>query len=224
MPSLTIDGRRAEVPPGSTILQAARAVGIEIPTLCFREGLDPATSCMVCVVKVRNPDRIVPACAAAAEDGLVVESETEEIREARRTALELLLGDHLGDCVAPCEAACPASLRIPRMLRRIRAARFDEAAAIAREDLVLPATLGRICPAPCEKGCRRGAIDAGVAIPLLHRFLGDRLIEAGGEAAGDLFLRECAEQEDAILQFGGGDLLVEMASLGPLADDLAAER
>ncbi|MBN1419931.1 MAG: (2Fe-2S)-binding protein, partial [Planctomycetes bacterium] len=179
MPSLTIDGRPADVPPGSTILDAARAAGIEIPTLCFRDGLEPATSCMVCVVKVKDPDRIVPSCVALAEEGLVVESETDEIRELRRTALELLLSDHLGDCVAPCEAVCPASLRIPKMLRRIRAARFDEALAIAREDLVLPATLGRVCPAPCEKGCRRGTIDDGVAIPMLHRFVADRDLAKG---------------------------------------------
>jgi len=174
-----IDGRRVDVPAGSTILDAARSLGIDIPTLCYRPGLDPETSCMVCVVKLKDPDRIVPSCAALARDGLVVESDTEEIREARRTALELLLGDHLGDCVAPCEAVCPASLRIPKMLRRIRAARLDEAIAIARDDLVLPATLGCICPAPCVKGCRRGTIDDGVAIPMLHRFVADRDLAAG---------------------------------------------
>jgi NADPH-dependent glutamate synthase beta subunit-like oxidoreductase/ferredoxin len=173
MPRLTIDNRDVEVPEGATILEAARRAGIAIPTLCHLEGLPPSTSCMVCVVKVRHPDRLVPSCGAPAEDGMVVESETDEVREARRDALELLLSDHLGDCEAPCRAICPASLDIPRMLRHIAAGRGREAYALARDALVLPATLGRICPAPCEKGCRRGERDEALAIRLSHRFAAD---------------------------------------------------
>jgi len=173
MPLLTIDSRDVEVPQGATILDAARRAGIAIPTLCYLDGLPPATSCMVCVVKVRGPDRLVPSCGALAEDGMVVESETDEVREARRDALELLLSDHLGDCEAPCQAICPASLDIPRMLRHIAAGRDREAYALARDALVLPATLGRVCPAPCEKGCRRGERDEAVAIRLSHRFAAD---------------------------------------------------
>ena len=173
MPRLRIDNRDVEVPEGATILEAARRAGIAIPTLCHLEGLPPETSCMVCVVKVRQPDRLVPSCGALAEDGMVVESETDEVREARRDALELLLSDHLGDCEAPCRAICPASLDIPRMLRHIAAGEGREAYALARDALVLPATLGRICPAPCEKGCRRGERDEAVAIRLSHRFAAD---------------------------------------------------
>jgi ferredoxin len=179
MPRLRIDNRDVEVPEGATILEAARRAGIAIPTLCHLEGLPPATSCMVCVVKVRQPDRLVPSCGAPAADGMVVESETDEVREARRDALELLLSDHLGDCEAPCQAICPASLDIPRMLRHIAAGRGREAYALARDALVLPATLGRICPAPCEKGCRRGERDEALAIRLSHRFAADAARKAG---------------------------------------------
>lgn len=173
MPKLTIDGREVEVPEGATILEAARKLGMDVPTLCHREGGSPSTSCMVCVVKLLPSGRLVPSCTAPAEDGLVVESEADEVRQARQTALELLLGDHLGDCEAPCQAICPAGLRIPKLARAIAAGRTGEAAAVARTDLVLPATLGRICPAPCEKGCRRGQHDAAVSIRLLHRFAAD---------------------------------------------------
>jgi len=173
MPRLRIDNRDVEVPEGATILEAACRAGIAIPTLCHLKGLPPATSCMVCVVKVRQPDRMVPSCGTLAEDGMIVESETDEVREARRDALELLLSDHLGDCEAPCQAICPASLDVPRMLRHIAAGRGREAYALARDALVLPATLGRICPAPCEKGCRRGERDGAVAIRLSHRFAAD---------------------------------------------------
>ncbi len=173
MPSVTIDGRRVDVPEGATLLEAARVAGITIPTLCYREGGQPLTSCMVCVVKVEGRRGLLPACATRAADGMVVESESDAVREARKTALELLLAEHTGDCEAPCQAVCPASLAIPEMIRAVRGGRLAEAAAIARRDLVLPATLGRVCPAPCEKGCRRGRADGAVSIRLLHRFAAD---------------------------------------------------
>ena len=173
MPKLTIDHRDVEVPPGATLLEAARRLGIEIPTLCHLDGFRPSTSCMVCVVKVVGPDRLVPSCAAPAEDGMVVESETDEVRDARRAALELLLSDHPADCIAPCQGVCPARLDIPQMIRRIAVAHLPGAIQAARGALVLPATLGRICPAPCEKGCRRAGADGALSIRLLHRHAAD---------------------------------------------------
>ena len=121
MPKLRIDHREVEVPPGATILDAARKLGIDIPTLCFLEGYEPSASCLVCMVKVCNEDRLVPACATQAVDGMEIESETEEVHRVRRTALELLLSDHVGDCLAPCQFMCPARMDIPQMLRRITA-------------------------------------------------------------------------------------------------------
>ena len=121
MPSVTIDDRVVDVPEGATVLDAARQLGIDIPTLCFLGGHPPQTSCMVCLVKVDGARRLVPACATKARDGMRIESETDEIRTARRTALELLLSDHLGDCIAPCQAVCPAHMSIPQMIRQIAA-------------------------------------------------------------------------------------------------------
>ena len=89
------------MPEGGTILDAARSLGVDIPTLCFLEGLDPNTSCMMCLVRVKGRRQLVPACATAVEDGMQVENETEEIRDVRRTCLELLLSDHIGDCAPP---------------------------------------------------------------------------------------------------------------------------
>ena len=179
MPRLTIDNRAVAVTPGATILDAARQLGIEIPTLCFLGGCTPSTSCMVCVVKVKMPDRLLPSCAARAEEGMQVESETAEVREARRTALELLLSDHPGDCIAPCQSVCPAHMDIPRMIRRVATGDFGGAAVEARAALVLPATLGHICPAPCEKGCRRAAHDGALPIRLLHRHAADADLASG---------------------------------------------
>ena len=179
MPELTIDGQRVEVADGATVLDAARALGIAIPALCHRDGFAPSTSCMVCVVKDVRTGRLIPSCTAPAADGMEIESETDEVRAARRQALELLLSDHPADCLAPCETICPAGMAIPRMIRQIIAGDARAAAATARAALVLPATLGRICPAPCEKGCRRALHDAPVAIRLLHRFAADADLAEG---------------------------------------------
>ncbi len=173
MPTITIDGREVEVPAGATVLDAARKLGIEIPTLCSAAGCTPETSCLVCVVRINGSPRLVPACATQAVDGMVVASETPEVRDARRTALELLLGDHLGDCVGPCQSVCPAHLDIPAMLRLIAAGRMAEAVAVVKATIPLPAILGRICPELCERGCRRGQLDSPVSIRLLKRIVGD---------------------------------------------------
>lgn len=173
MPNLTIDNRPVAVPAGETILQAARRLGLDIPTLCHSEGCRPETSCLVCVVRVNGTRRLSPACATVAVEGMVVESETSEIHQARRTALELLLSDHLGDCLAPCQTICPAHLDIPNMIRLITAGRMAEAVALVKQRIPIPAILGRICPEICERGCRRRDVDAPVSIKLLKRHVGD---------------------------------------------------
>jgi ferredoxin len=171
MLKVTIDKREVEVDPGTTILGAANKLGIHIPALCFNKDYQPSTSCMVCVVKANN--RIIPSCASIAEDGMVIESETEEIHEARRTALELLLSDHLGDCMAPCQRTCPAGMNIPLMIRQIAANKLLDAFITVINHIPMPSVLGRICPAPCENACRRGSHDDPVSICLLKRYVGD---------------------------------------------------
>jgi len=173
---LTIDGQAVEVPPGTTVLKAAQQLGIDIPTLCFMEGFAPQTSCLVCLVKVREKngrEKFVPSCGTPATPEMAVESETAEVAAMRRTALELLLSDHVGDCLAPCQFACPAHMDIPDMLRQIQAGRYDEAIVTIKEDIALPAVLGRVCPKPCEKGCRRGSADGAVAVCDLKRVVAD---------------------------------------------------
>ena len=173
---LTIDGQAVEVPPGTTVLKAAQQLGIDIPTLCFMEGFAPQTSCLVCLVKVREKngrEKFVPSCGTPATPEMAVESETAEVAAMRRTSLELLLSDHVGDCLAPCQFACPAHMDIPDMLRQIQVGRYDEAIVTIKEDIALPAVLGRVCPKPCEKGCRRGSADGAVAVCDLKRVVAD---------------------------------------------------
>lgn len=186
MPNITIDGRSIDVAPGTTVLQAAEQLGIEIPTLCFLAGCTPSTSCLVCVVRLAGNGRVVPACATVVQHGMVVESDTDQVRHLRRTALELLLSDHVGDCLAPCHFACPAHMDIPLMLRQIAGRRIREAIVTVKRHIALPAVLGRICPKPCEKGCRRGGVGGAVAVCQLKRFAADEDL-----ASGDPYLPEC---------------------------------
>lgn len=173
MPRLVIDNQQVEVDDGATILDAAGKLGIHIPTLCYLEGYKPSTSCMLCVVKVEGLPSFVPACGTIAEEGMRVESGSEEIQKARITALQLLLSDHVGDCMGPCQTACPAHMNIPLMVRQITAGKLRDAIATIKKDIALPAVLGRICPAPCEKACRRGAFDEPVSICILKRYVAD---------------------------------------------------
>jgi predicted molibdopterin-dependent oxidoreductase YjgC len=87
---LTVDGRPVAVPEGATLLDAARQLGIETPTLCFLESLTPVNVCRVCVVEVEGSRALVPACSRRAEAGMVVKTDSERVRTSRRLVLELL--------------------------------------------------------------------------------------------------------------------------------------
>ncbi len=168
-----IDNQAVNVPVGATLLDAARRLGIDVPTLCWQEGCRPNTTCMVCLMKIEGADRLVPSCATVAEDGLCVESETDEVRQARRTALELLLSDHAGECRAPCQYADPFDTDVPGMMRQIAVGRIEEAAATVREAMPFAAVLARLGPDVYEGGCRRGAVDEPAGIGLLKRYVAD---------------------------------------------------
>jgi NADP-reducing hydrogenase subunit HndD len=98
MVTLTLDGRKATVEDGLTIVEAAERFGIRIPTLCYHPDLSLMGSCRVCVVDVKDMGHFMAACAVRVWDGMVVETNTPAIRQARRDILELLLDNHPKDC------------------------------------------------------------------------------------------------------------------------------
>ena len=169
--TITIDGQTATVSPGQSVLFAARSIGIDIPTLCYLEKCGPLNSCLVCLVKING--KLVPSCGTKVTPGMSVESETVEVHEARKTALELLFSDHVGDCLSPCHRLCPLRLNIPVMLRQVQAGKLDEAIVLIRDTLPLAGVLGRLCHHPCEQGCRRGTWDEPAAIRNLERMVTD---------------------------------------------------
>ena len=170
MISLKIDNKEIEVEAGTTVLEAATQAGISIPSMCFLKGHSNHPSCMVCLVKDNRNGALVPSCALVATDGMDLNASDEDVLEARRKSLELLMSDHVGDCEAPCSLACPAGMDIPLMNRLIGEGKFTDALNVVKDDIALPYILGYICPAPCEKACRRKQIDEPVSICLLKRF------------------------------------------------------
>lgn len=88
--TLTVDGHEVAVPKGATLLEACRAVGSEVPTLCYLETLTPVNVCRVCVVEVAGARTLAPACSRAAEPGMTVQTNSPRVRTARKVVLELL--------------------------------------------------------------------------------------------------------------------------------------
>ena len=95
---VTINGIAVEVEEGTTILKAARSAGIEIPTLCYLEGVNEIGSCRLCIVDVEGMEKMPPACNTLAQEGMVIDTMSERVVEARKTVLDLLLSNHHQDC------------------------------------------------------------------------------------------------------------------------------
>jgi len=171
--NLTIDDTPVEVAEGTTILEAAQSIGVEIPTLCHHPELKPFGSCFLCVVQIDDRPNLMPSCATPVTAGMNITTMNDDIRGARKMCLELLLSDHVGDCVGPCVSECPCHVDIPGFLNYLNSKDFDAAEALIKQSMPIPASLGRVCPRPCEGACRRNNLDAPVAICNLKRFAVD---------------------------------------------------
>jgi NADH-quinone oxidoreductase subunit G len=96
--NLTIDGRAVKVPPQTLLIDAAKTVGIEIPAFCYYEGLTLAAACRMCLVEVEKMPKMMTACTLPVSEGMVVRTETEQVKQARKYTLEFLLTNHPLDC------------------------------------------------------------------------------------------------------------------------------
>lgn len=170
---LTINGKETAVKPGITIFKAAEESGITIPALCYQEHLKPLGRCRLCIVEIEGQDRLVTSCVAKVKEGMVIDTNSERVRQARRNKLELILTNHYGDCVAPCHLTCPANLDIQGYLALLANGQYSEALELVKERCPMPLVIGRICPRPCETECRRKRVDEPVCINFSKRFLGD---------------------------------------------------
>lgn len=172
--TVKINDIEVQIEAGSTILDAARKAGFDIPTFCHSENLVPFTSCFMCAVKVEGGrGNLVPSCSTKIRDGMAVTVESEEIDATRKMCLNLLLSDHCGDCLPPCEDACPASIDIKGFMGLVAEGKELEAAKLIREKAPIGGVLGRICPRPCEDACRRNRVEEAMSICYMKRYISD---------------------------------------------------
>jgi formate dehydrogenase major subunit len=178
--NIVLNGNIVRGLAGETILQLANRHGVEIPTLCNDERLEPFTSCYVCVVKVEGMRGHQPACSTRLVEGMKITTDNEGIRKSRKMALELMLSNHYADCLGPCKQTCPAGVDVQGYISLIEKGLYSEAVAVIKETNPLPAICGRVCVRPCERECRRNLLDEGapVGIDYLKRYAADRDLES----------------------------------------------
>ncbi len=188
---LTIDGREVTGVQGQTVLEVCRDNGIEVPTLCYEPKLPGFGACRMCVVEIAGEDHPAISCARPAEAGMVVQTQTEEVRRLRRTNLELIFSDHNAYCLPPCQNKCPSHIDIPGFLKANAEGQFREGARIFKRTIPFPSILGRVCPAPCEEHCRRDEVDEAIAIRDSHRYHGDVILRQQAEGIEPPIPFEC---------------------------------
>ncbi len=176
---LNINGKELTAEAGKTVLEAALENGIEIPHLCFDERLEVYAGCGLCIVEIEGQPKIARACATPVSDGLVVRSDTQKVIEARNNALNLLVSQHIGDCKAPCTLNCPANTDVQGYVGLVANKQYIESLKLIKEKLPLPACIGRVCPHPCEKACRRQYVEEPVSIACIKTFAADYDLNTG---------------------------------------------
>ena len=99
MVNLTIDNQKITVPKGTTILNAAKKAGIDIPTLCFLKEINEVGDCRMCIVEVEGRRGFATSCIQTVEEGMVVHTHTQNVLEARHVILDLIISNHAKDCL-----------------------------------------------------------------------------------------------------------------------------
>lgn len=158
---------------GETILTFAANNGVEIPNLCYNCNLKLYGACGICLVEGEGMPKLMRACSTVAADGMILSTETPRVKKARKIALELIMSDHDGDCVAPCSLNCPAHTNIQGYIKQIALGNDKEAVKIIKEKIPMPASIGRVCPHPCEANCRRRLVEEPLSIAFLKAFAAD---------------------------------------------------
>lgn len=178
MINVTINGVAVQAPEGATILEAARSAGIDIPTLCYDKAVEIYGACGLCVVEAEGIPKLLRSCSAKVSEGMVIHTESERVVQSRKIAMELLMSAHDGDCVAPCQLNCPARTDCQGYVGLIANGEYDAALKLIKNKISLPASIGRVCPHPCEKACRRKNVEEPINIAQLKAFAADMDLKA----------------------------------------------
>lgn len=170
---VNIDGIEILTYQGKTILEVARDHGIHIPTFCQNDKLKNYGSCGICVVEVEGNPKLIRSCSTDINKGMIIRTHTNRIKESRKTTLELMISNHEGDCKAPCSLSCPGHVDVQGYVGLIANKQYEEALQLIKEELPLPASIGRVCPHPCQSGCRRSLLESPIHIAWLKRYVAD---------------------------------------------------
>ena len=108
--NLTVDGKKITAPAGSLLIEACKSVGIEVPSFCYYPGLSLQGACRMCVVKIEKMPKLQTACTTVVTEGMVVATDSDDVRQARKAMVELLLGNHPLDCPV-CDAGGECELQ-----------------------------------------------------------------------------------------------------------------
>jgi NADH-quinone oxidoreductase subunit G len=108
--TLTVDGKKVTAPAGTLLIEACKTVGIEVPSFCYYPNLSLQGACRMCLVKIEKMPKLQTACTTVISEGMVVTSESDEIKQARKSMLEMLLGNHPLDCPV-CDAGGECELQ-----------------------------------------------------------------------------------------------------------------
>ncbi len=108
--TLTVDGKKLTAPAGTLLIEACKSVGIEVPSFCYYPNLSLQGACRMCLVKVEKMPKLQTACTTVIGEGMIVTTESDEIKQARKSMLEMLLGNHPLDCPV-CDAGGECELQ-----------------------------------------------------------------------------------------------------------------
>ena len=164
--TLTIDDQEVKVKKGTTILQAARQVGIDIPTLCFLKEINEVGDCRMCIVEVEGRRGFATSCIQKVEEGMVVHTNTQNVLEARHVILDLIISNHAKDCLT-CTRSGNCELQALATKFNISKVEFEGERTEHQIDDLSPSIvrdfnkciLCRRCVAACKNVQKIGAID-----------------------------------------------------------------
>src|SRR5437762_15613 len=108
--NITVDGKKITAPAGTLLIEACKSAGIEVPSFCYYPGLSLQAACRMCRVRIEKMPKLQTACTVVITDGMVVATDTDEVRQARKSMIELLLGNHPLDCPV-CDAGGECELQ-----------------------------------------------------------------------------------------------------------------
>ena len=166
MINLTIDDQKVTVPEGTTILQAAKQAGIDIPTLCFLKDINEVGDCRMCIVEVEGRKGFATSCIQKVEEGMVVHTHTPNVLEARHVILDLIISNHSKDCLT-CTRSGNCELQVLATKFNVLNIEFEGERTEHKIDDLSPSIvrdfnkciLCRRCVAACKNVQEIGAID-----------------------------------------------------------------